>query len=156
MNSSAFESPLGRIRMTSESGLTLTGLTFDSDTACGGEPAPVFDEAVGWLERYFAGLDPGAPPRLEPRGTEFQLRVWRALAEVGYGRTVTYGELARRVGCRSARAVGSAVGRNPLLLMIPCHRVVASGGLGGFSAGIELKKSLLALETEQKKCRPLH
>lgn len=81
-------------------------------------------------------------------GSDFEKRVWSELRRVGFGQRVSYGELARRCGCPGAsRAVGGAVGRNPLLLIVPCHRVVASdGGLGGFSAGIDLKKRLLGLE----------
>lgn len=83
-------------------------------------------------------------------GTEFEQRVWEELHKVGYGERVSYGELARRCGLpMGARAVGGAVGRNPLLLVVPCHRVVAAdGSIGGFSAGTDLKRKLLALENK--------
>ena len=146
MNSKNYESPIGRILLTSADGVTLCGLTFDSEAESQGSPVPVLDNAARWLDRYFAGKNPGEPPPLSPRGTEFQLRVWRELCRVGYGQTVTYGELARRVGCRSAQAVGNALGRNPVLIMIPCHRVLAASGLGGFAAGLDRKVSLLQTE----------
>jgi methylated-DNA-[protein]-cysteine S-methyltransferase len=86
--------------------------------------------------------------KLDMRGTPFQLEVWRELMNVGFGRFVTYGELARRVGRpAAARAVGSACGANPVPVIVPCHRVLASGRrLGGFGCGLELKRRLLELE----------
>ena len=81
------------------------------------------------------------------KGTVFQQRVWQALLTIPYGKTVSYGELARMVGCKSAQAVGQAVGRNPIALLIPCHRVVgANGTLGGYAYGLNRKKQLLELE----------
>ena len=108
--------------------------------------ASVLDETQAWLDAVFAGRDPGAPPVLAPRGTAFQQKVWSALLAIPRGRTVTYGELAARWGS-APRAVGSAVRRNPISLIIPCHRVVgASGSLTGYAGGLERKKALLALE----------
>lgn len=84
---------------------------------------------------------------LDPRGSDFELAVWRALAAIPYGRTRTYGELAAALGRRgAARAVGRAAGRNPLPVLIPCHRLLARGGLGGFSGGLDLKRRLLSIE----------
>ena len=89
-----------------------------------------------------------APAALAPRGTEFQRSVWRQLQEIPYGETISYGELARRVGNpKASRAVGSANGANPLPIVIPCHRVIAGNGtLGGFGGGLPMKQTLLALE----------
>lgn len=114
---------------------------------------PVFDIARHWLRRYFAGEkpDPGELP-LGLVGTPFRMVVWGQLLRIPYGQTVTYGELAERVASQtgrrtSARAVGGAVGHNPICVMVPCHRVVGSGGsLTGFAGGIEVKARLLALE----------
>ena len=84
---------------------------------------------------------------MKPQGTAFQRQVWDRLLEIPYGKTVTYGELAKALGCKSAQAVGGAVGRNPISILIPCHRVVGAGGkLTGYAGGIEKKQFLLALE----------
>ncbi|MCL2810327.1 MAG: methylated-DNA--[protein]-cysteine S-methyltransferase [Clostridia bacterium] len=108
--------------------------------------ASALEAARTWLDATFNGDDPGAPPALAPRGTAFQQKVWDALQQIPRGHTVTYGELAARLGS-APRAVGNAVGRNPISLMIPCHRVVGSkGALTGFAGGLERKKALLALE----------
>ncbi|MGY3338151.1 methylated-DNA-[protein]-cysteine S-methyltransferase [Streptomyces filamentosus] len=109
-----------------------------------------FGEAAGQLEEYFAGRRErfGLPLDREA-GTEFQRRVWAALEEIPYGATVSYGEIGRRVGVAGAgvRAVGTAIGRNPLLVVRPCHRVIgADGTLRGYAAGPERKRSLLDLE----------
>ena len=86
-------------------------------------------------------------PRLNPQGTDFQKRVWTTLFTIRYGQTKTYGEIARMVECRSAQAVGQAVGHNPIALIIPCHRVIAAHGqIGGYAYGTEIKKRLLQLE----------
>ena len=110
---------------------------------------PLFRQAEDWLHAYFAGERPGpdALP-LNPQGTLFQHRVWTLLRAIPYGRTVTYGQLARQLGETMApQAVGGAVGRNPILLVIPCHRVVgADGSLTGYAAGVERKRWLLEHE----------
>ncbi len=100
------------------------------------------------LQDYFAGRRRHFEIPLNLQGTPFQLKVWDALARVPFGQLITYGELARHVGTPDgARAVGGAVGANPLPIIIPCHRVVASGGgLGGFGAGLDWKRRLLAVE----------
>ncbi|MDQ3699780.1 MAG: methylated-DNA--[protein]-cysteine S-methyltransferase [Chloroflexota bacterium] len=107
-----------------------------------------FALAVSQLRAYFAGeLKTFALP-LAPRGTPFQRSVWQALAEIPYGSTATYGQLAARIGNpTAARAVGLATGRNPLSIVIPCHRAVGTGGaLTGYAGGVERKRQLLALE----------
>ena len=100
-----------------------------------------------WLARYFAGENPLPDLPLAPVGTAFQYRVWRETCAIPYGETLSYGELARRVGCGSARAVGAALGKNPVWLLIPCHRVVGSNGaLTGYAGGLRCKAALLDLE----------
>lgn len=111
------------------------------------EPAQLAD-AINQLREYFSGKRKIFDLPLAPVGTPFQERVWKALREIPYGVTITYGELALRVGSpKGYRAVGNANGRNPLVIFQPCHRVIAAGGqLGGFSAGIHRKKFLLRME----------
>ncbi len=94
---------------------------------------------------------------LGPEGTAFDHRVWDAVAAIPYGETVTYGEIARAIGSpNGARAVGTANGRNPIPIIIPCHRVVAAGGkLGGYGGGLPLKRRLLDLETTRQLSAPL-
>ena len=152
-----FPSPLGEMILASD-GESLTGLWFlgqkyapplstDPEQA----DLPVFAQARAWLTAYFQGQDPGPTPPLAPAGTPFQQEVWRALCAIPYGQTRSYGQLAAALGRPSAaRAVGGACRRNPIWLMIPCHRVVgASGSLTGYAGGLERKKALLALEQGQ-------
>ncbi len=104
---------------------------------------------AAWLQSYFEGSKSPCPLPLAPRGTAFQRRVWAALQEIPYGSTVSYGRLAEHIeGKGAARAVGGAVGKNPILIAIPCHRVVSQGGLGGFSAlgGVTTKQKLMQIE----------
>ena len=154
-----YDSPLGPITLAGEDG-ALTGLWFDGQKYFGaglpdgtpeGEP-PVFRQVRAWLDRYFRGEDPGPAPPLAPAGTVFQRAVWEVLREIPYGRTATYGQVAQAAGRglgrnTSPRAAGSAVGRNPISLLIPCHRVVGAGGsLTGYAGGLERKEALLKLE----------
>ena len=154
----AYNSPLGSIVIESD-GEALTGLRFSNAQACvasttqekapneAATALPIILETIQWLDDYFAGKRPCDVPRLNPQGSAFQQRVWQTLLTIPYGKTVSYGELARMVGCKSAQAVGQAVGRNPIALIIPCHRVIAANGqLGGYAYGTEIKKQLLELE----------
>lgn len=158
-----YESPCGQILLASD-GDNLTGCWFigaqhyaqgllPSATA---RELTVFKVATTWFDAYFAGLDsdqlPALPP-LQAQGTSFQQQVWQLLAEISYGTTRTYGELAQQLCVRlgkprmSAQAVGNAIGRNPLSLFVPCHRVVgADGQLTGYAGGLDRKRFLLALE----------
>lgn len=153
-------SPLGTIALASD-GAALTGLWFQGqrhypawlDGALEADDLPIFEQTRQWLARYFAGRDPGPTPPLAPAGTAFQREVWALLGAIPYGQTRTYGDLAQALARRrgltrmSARAVGGAVGRNPISILIPCHRVVGrSGGLTGYAGGLERKRALLALE----------
>lgn len=105
-------------------------------------------QAARQVIEYLEGKRTTFDLELDPRGTDFQLRVWEALREIPFGETRSYAEVAARVGApRAVRAVGTANGANPLSLVIPCHRVIASGGkLGGYGGGLELKARLLAME----------
>lgn len=114
----------------------------------------IFRQTSRWLERYFAGERPEPRElRLAPEGTRFQRRVWEILLEIPYGQTTTYGKIAARLAAEqgrarmSAQAVGGAVGRNPISIIIPCHRVIgANGSLTGYAGGIDKKIRLLTLE----------
>jgi methylated-DNA-[protein]-cysteine S-methyltransferase len=112
------------------------------------EESTPFADALAQLDEYFRGARRVFTVKLSPAGTAFQLRVWRALLEIPYGETTSYGELARRLGQPNAsRAVGLANGSNPLPIIIPCHRVIgANGSLTGYGGGLPIKQSLLALE----------
>ena len=110
---------------------------------------PLLRESAQQLEAYFSGASRTFDLPLAPTGSDFQLRVWTELQRIGYGETATYGEVAGRLGLagHAARAVGAANGRNPIPIVIPCHRVVgANGVLTGYGGGIERKRTLLALE----------
>lgn len=144
-----YRSPLGDIVLTSD-GSALTGLRFAEAT--NGEPAqdiPPVADACRWLDLYFGGAIPDFTPRLAPQGTLFQQSVWGELLAIPYGHTVSYGYIAQRLRCRSAQAVGGAVGRNPIALIIPCHRVVGSDGhLTGYAYGLDRKQWLLSHEAQ--------
>ena len=150
-----YRSPLGGITLASDS-QSLTGLWFDGQRYFGSflrtkheehHDIPVLEVSCHWLDIYFSGREPDFMPPLSLKGTPFQQRLWEALLTIPYGHTVTYGELARRLGCRSAQAVGGAVGRNPISIIVPCHRVVGTNGnLTGYAAGLDRKRTLLELE----------
>ena len=116
--------------------------------ATDGPDAATLAEAARQLAEYFAGQRTGFELPLATGGTEFQRRVWAALRDIPYGETISYGELARRIGSASAsRAVGLANGRNPVSIIVPCHRVVGSNGsLTGYGGGLDRKRFLLGLE----------
>lgn len=144
------DSPLGGITLVSD-GEALTGLYFDGQKhmpAIQGTEAElaVFETTRRWLAAYFAGERPDDPPKLALSGTPFRKRVWEALLRIPYGETVSYAALAKTLRS-SARAVGGAVGRNPVALIVPCHRVIGkNGALTGYAGGLARKESLLALE----------
>ena len=149
-----YTSPLGPIVIESD-GEAITSLRFSNAKTSTVPTAPkeavptppIIAETLQWLDDYFAGKRPCNVPRLNPQGTAFQKRVWQALFTIPYGETISYGEIAKMVDCRSAQAVGQAVGRNPIALIIPCHRVIAAHGkIGGYAYGPERKKRLLELE----------
>jgi len=152
------DSPLGRMLLTSD-GHALTGLYFVGQKYqavppedCVDEPrAQPFAQALAELAEYFAGTRQRFDLALAPQGTPFQRRVWRALAGIPFGATTSYRALAHSIGApRSVRAVAAAVGRNPISVVIPCHRVIGSdGSLTGYAGGLDRKRKLLALETAE-------
>ncbi len=143
-----YDSSIGLISLTLD-GEVLVGLRFGTSPSLGVLKSRCLEVSLRWLDFYFSGRQPDFMPPISLRGTDFQQRVWQALVEIPYGQTISYGELARRVGCRSAQAVGQAVGRNPIAIIVPCHRVVGSdGSLTGYAYGIEKKQFLLQLEKQ--------
>jgi len=156
---SHYASPLGGMTLVSD-GTALVGLYFDGqkyaaeglDATRTQKNLPIFEEARRWLDVYFSGRKPDFTPPTAPAGTAFQQSVWEILLTIPYGETTTYGAIAQRIkqntGRRmSAQAVGGAVGRNPISILIPCHRVVGTNGsLTGYAGGIDKKERLLQWE----------
>lgn len=147
-----YESPLGLLTLTCrEEGLT--GIRMNCG-ACGGSlPHPILTRTAQWLDGYFAGAPEAVSIPLAPQGTPFQHLIWELLLTIPYGESRTYGSLARQAAGAlgrprmSAQAVGGAVGRNPISILIPCHRVLGSGGqLTGYAGGLEKKQWLLRHE----------
>lgn len=155
MEYSYYDSPVGRLLLTSEHG-ALTGLWMDARAPEGAsreEDNPVLIQTKNWLDGYFRGEPPEIDFPLAPEGTAFQCRVWQILLAIPYGETRSYGDIAREAAAlmgkkkMSAQAVGGAVGRNPISILIPCHRVVGAGGqLTGYAGGLERKAWLLGHE----------
>lgn len=151
------DSPVGDLRLVEHDG-AITAIEFSPFRDGTGRPLgdrhddhPVLVECARQLQAYFDGDLTEFDLPLAPDGTPFQRRVWAELLAVGFGRTATYGEIAHRLGMTNAasRAVGLANGRNPIPIVIPCHRVIgANGTLTGYAGGLERKQLLLDLETE--------
>ena len=144
------ESPIGRLVLESD-GDVLIGVWLPNESRPKRRDAedvpPVLKETATQLEEYFAGERTDFDLQMELDGTRFQREVWTELTRIPYGETISYGELARRVGRPNGpRAVGQANGRNPIPIIVPCHRVLASNGIGGYGGGLKVKRALLALE----------
>lgn len=162
---SLYPSPLGTILLAADD-IGLTGLWFDGQrnfaralrADCREADMPILRCARSWLEIYFQGHDPSIPVPLHLVGTQFQEDVWALLLCIPYGETRSYGELAmelaklRGLARMSAQAVGGAVARNPVSIIVPCHRVIgADGRLNGYAGGLERKRALLNLERRKIK-----
>ena len=148
---SEFFSPIGRLLIKSD-GKAVTSVSFSENTPCGRE-CEASMLAKKWLEIYFSGNAPDFTPPLSITGTPFRELIWGLLLEIPLGKTVTYGELAKKAALimkkekMSAQAVGGAVGHNPIGIIIPCHRVIgADGSMTGFASGVERKIFLLGHE----------
>lgn len=158
-----YKSPLGKITICCDEQENLVGLWFNaqkyfSDTIDAKiikqDNIKIFDKTKNWLDKYFKGKKPNIKDiSLKPVGTEFRQQVWKILCKIPYGKTITYGDIAKQIGKQkginkmSAQAVGGAVGHNPIAIIIPCHRVIGkNGNLTGYAAGIDNKKKLLDLE----------
>ena len=158
---SHYESPLGAMTMASDgehlTGLWFDGQKYDRSTIDGNAELkphlPVFTRTAQWLDTYFGGTDPGFTPPIRVEGSDFKRMVTSIMLSIPFGATSTYAriaaEVARRTGRRhmSAQAVGGAVGHNPIALIVPCHRVLASdGSLRGYAGGVDRKEWLLKME----------
>jgi methylated-DNA-[protein]-cysteine S-methyltransferase len=151
-------SPVGDLRIVEHHGAISAIEYTPFRTAPDGRPRgerddslPVLVEAVRQLTAYFAKERRGFDLPLTPEGTDFQKRVWAQLEQIGYGETASYGEIAHRLGMTNAasRAVGVANGRNPIPIVIPCHRVIGAGGsLTGYAGGVDRKQTLLEIEQD--------
>ena len=163
MFESRLHSPLGEVRLRSD-GKSLTGLWFVGQVNDAKEHSDIeikddlqiFGQVETWLESYFSGEQTPIKISLQPKGTMFQERVWKILQEIPYGETMTYGEIAQRIAKEkgvetySAQAVGQAVGKNPISILIPCHRVLGkNGALTGYVGGVHRKEQLLRIEREK-------
>ncbi len=156
-----YQSPVGEILLAcDEIGLTGLWLKDEKYYALSLDPehkdreTPTLCEAKRWLAIYFSGREPDFMPPIHMMGTPFQLSVWKILTQIPYGKTTTYGEIAKQIaeerGLKrmSAQAVGGAVGHNEISIIVPCHRVVGTNGnLTGYAGGINIKKELLKLES---------
>ena len=151
MNSFYFHSPAGTLCL-SENGTCITGVHWvgrqESSAATDKNATPLLQDAVRQLTEYFAGERREFDLPLAPQGTDFQQRTWQALREIPCGETRSYRQIAEAIGCpKGARAVGLANNRNPILIFIPCHRIIgADGALVGYGGGLAMKESLLRLE----------
>ena len=145
-----YESPLGLLTLTCRD-TGLTGIWMNRGACQAALPHPILEQACRWLDGYFAGTpEPAASIPLAPPGTPFQHLIWKLLLDIPYGESRTYGALARQAAAAlgrermSAQAVGGAVGRNPVSILIPCHRVLGNGGqLTGYAGGLDKKAWLL-------------
>lgn len=161
---SKYQSPLGNIILAADE-IGLTGLWFEGqkyfalylDNEHEEKDLPIFEQAKKWLDIYFSGNEPNFKLPLHFIGTEFQNEVWEILYQIPYGQTITYGDIAKQLAKKkrlkrmSSQAVGGAVGRNEISIIVPCHRVVgASGSLTGYAGGIDKKIALLKMENAYK------
>ena len=151
-NQIVITSPVGKLRLiASDKGLVaidVQNVRVASDLETSASAQKILSATKKQLEQYFAGKRTTFDIPLDLEGTEFQQQAWRALCRIPYGKTISYGQQAKNIKKPKAfRAVGSANGKNPIPIIVPCHRVVAGdGSLGGYSLGLKMKKQLLALE----------
>lgn len=154
MNYTYYDSPVGSLLLTGKN--KLETIVFEKSKKRTqplenwNENRSFFEPVIQQLDEYFSGQREKFDIEIELKGTDFQKKVWEELAKVPYGTTVSYGELARKIGNpKACRAVGMANGRNPIPIIIPCHRVIGKNGtLTGFGGGLDVKKTLLDLESK--------
>jgi len=147
-----YNSPIGQLLMVYDD-THILGLTFDKEQREEHRPNAVVEQCIAQLDEYFAGTRTSFDIAIKPRGTDFQQATWAALCTIGYGKTASYGQIAAQMGRPKApRAVGMANNRNPIYIIVPCHRVVgADGKLVGYGGGLWRKEWLLEHEAKQNK-----
>lgn len=149
--SSLYKSPIGTLRLFANDGC-LCGIFSDKQEhtfkeAIQDDNQEIFCTTKKWLDLYFSGENPNFTPEIQFFGNDFQKKVWTELLNIEFGKTMTYKQIADKIGCKSAQAVGQAIGKNKILIIVPCHRVIGvNGNLTGFAAGIERKIYLLKNE----------
>lgn len=139
----SFVSLLGPITIFEEGGKIVSLLFSYSEHS---DSSPLLEKAKEEIEEYFQRKRKTFDLPLDAKGTEFQKRVWKELLDIRYGETLSYGEIGDRIGTKAYRAIGNACGKNPIPILIPCHRVVGKDNIGGFSLGLDLKRKLLDME----------
>ena len=139
----SFVSLLGPITIFEEGGKIVSLLFSYSEHS---DSSPLLEKAKEEIEEYFQGKRKTFDLPLDAKGTEFQKRVWKELLDIRYGETLSYGEIGDRIGTKAYRAIGNACGKNPIPILIPCHRVVGKDNIGGFSLDLDLKRKLLDIE----------
>ena len=139
----SFVSLLGPITIFEEGGKIVSLLFSYSEYS---DSSPLLEKAKEEIEEYFQRKRKTFDLPLDAKGTEFQKRVWKELLDIRYGETLSYGEIGDRIGTKAYRAIGNACGKNPIPILIPCHRVVGKDNIGGFSLGLDLKRKLLDIE----------
>ena len=164
IHTSQYTSPLGKITIACDEE-AIIGLWFNEQKHFGStlsenvveDSHHLLEEASAWLDIYFQGLKPDFTPQVKMTGTEFRKEVWKILMTIPYGKTMTYGQIAKEIAKKrnpkkmSAQAIGGAVGNNPISLIIPCHRVIGKdGNLVGYAGGVDRKTKLLEMEANSK------
>ena len=153
----SYQSPLGPMSLVADDSSILGAWFIDQKYFQAGLKQPVFlekkthvlQQAINWLDTYFSGEIPVKATFLKAQASDFQAKVWDQLLNIPLGQTSSYGAIAKAIDCASAQAVGGAVGRNPLSIFVPCHRVLASdGSLNGYAGGLDKKEWLLNHEKE--------
>ncbi|MCI7454927.1 MAG: methylated-DNA--[protein]-cysteine S-methyltransferase [Spirochaetales bacterium] len=139
----SFVSLLGPITIFEEGGKIVSLLFSYSEHS---DSSPLLEKAKEEIEEYFQGKRKTFDLPLDAKGTEFQKRVWKELLDIRYGESLSYGEIGDRIGTKAYRAIGNACGKNPIPILIPCHRVVGKDNIGGFSLDLDLKRKLLDIE----------
>ena len=142
-----FKSFIGKLKIKTD-GNAIAELSLTKDELSSFECDKLIQNAINELDEYFQGKRTCFSLPLNPKGTEFQQRVWRELIKIPYGKTISYSELAKNIGNKNAqRAVGGANNKNPIMIFIPCHRVIGkNGSLTGYAGGLDIKQQLLEIE----------